>query len=213
MAVSPKERILTRVRNALIQKTERPFTDPEGTGGIYKPLTEELSVAFAQAFQAVQGNFIYCESPDECADALAALADQNAWEHLYCWDDTLQSLFAERDFRKVRIGHKLDKADAGIMRCEALIARTGSILLSSRLASGRTLSIYPPIQIVVASTRQLVADIGDGLTMLRRKYQGALPSMINLATGPSRTADIEKTLVLGAHGPRAVYVFLIEDWD
>ena len=54
-------------------------------------------------------------------------------------------------------------------------------------------------------------DMKEALAMLMQKYDGAIPSMINLATGPSRTADIEKTLVLGAHGPKEVYVFLIDD--
>ena len=100
--------------------------------------------------------------------------------------------------------------DAGIMACDALIARTGSILISSRLASGRTLPVYPPVNIVIATTEQLVYDIQDGFDLLRKKYEGTIPSMINLATGPSRTADIEKTLVLGAHGPREVFVFLLD---
>jgi L-lactate dehydrogenase complex protein LldG len=57
-----------------------------------------------------------------------------------------------------------------------------------------------------------VADIGDALQLLQGKY-GAdkLPSMFSLATGPSRTADIEKTLVLGAHGPRSITLFLLDD--
>ncbi len=50
------------------------------------------------------------------------------------------------------------------------------------------------------------------LGLIRKKYEGNFPSMINMATGPSRTADIEKTLVLGAHGPREVYVLLIDNW-
>jgi L-lactate dehydrogenase complex protein LldG len=45
---------------------------------------------------------------------------------------------------------------------------------------------------------------------LKEKYNGQLPSSINFATGPSRTADIEKTLVVGVHGPGQVYVFLID---
>jgi L-lactate dehydrogenase complex protein LldG len=46
---------------------------------------------------------------------------------------------------------------------------------------------------------------------MRKKYLASLPSMMTLITGPSRTADIEKTLVMGAHGPRELYVFLLED--
>src|SRR2546428_120142 len=58
---------------------------------------------------------------------------------------------------------------------------------------------------------KFIYDIKDGLQMLQQKYEDDVPSMIILATGPSRTADIEKTLVLGAHGPKEVYVFLIDD--
>ena len=120
-------------------------------------------------------------------------------------------MFQQLDFRKVRIGKNLERADAGITLVECLIARTGTILLSSRLDAGRSLSIFPPVHIVVAYTSQLMYDMKEALAMLMQKYDGAIPSMINLATGPSRTADIEKTLVLGAHGPKEVYVFLIDD--
>ncbi|MEJ7681251.1 MAG: LUD domain-containing protein [Segetibacter sp.] len=92
-----------------------------------------------------------------------------------------------------------------------MIARTGSILMSSAQASGRTTSVYAPVHICVAYTSQLVYDIKEGLQILKEKYAGKLPSLITLATGPSRTADIEKTLVVGVHGPKEVYVFLVED--
>jgi L-lactate dehydrogenase complex protein LldG len=55
-----------------------------------------------------------------------------------------------------------------------------------------------------------VYDIKEGLLQLKDKYAGNIPSLITLATGPSRTADIEKTLVVGVHGPAEVYVFLVE---
>jgi L-lactate dehydrogenase complex protein LldG len=56
----------------------------------------------------------------------------------------------------------------------------------------------------------LVYDIKDGLIALKEKYQQQLPSLFTFATGPSRTADIEKTLVVGVHGPREVYLFLVD---
>jgi L-lactate dehydrogenase complex protein LldG len=49
------------------------------------------------------------------------------------------------------------------------------------------------------------------LRLIRKKYEDGFPSLISFITGPSRTADIEKTLVMGAHGPKELYVFLIED--
>ena len=64
---------------------------------------------------------------------------------------------------------------------------------------------------MIAKTSQLQYDIKDGLEFIRTKYGTNIPSMICLETGPSRTADIEKTLVLGAHGPKELLVFLIDD--
>jgi L-lactate dehydrogenase complex protein LldG len=66
------------------------------------------------------------------------------------------------------------------------------------------------VHIVVAYTSQLVHDIKDGLQLVQDKYGDRLPSMISLISGPSRTADIEKTLVLGAHGPKELILFLVE---
>ena len=57
----------------------------------------------------------------------------------------------------------------------------------------------------------MVLDIKDGFKLLKNKYGNRLPSMISNVTGPSRTADIEKTLVLGAHGPKELFVFLLDD--
>jgi L-lactate dehydrogenase complex protein LldG len=71
--------------------------------------------------------------------------------------------------------------------------------------------VYTPVHICIAFTSQLVYDIKDGLVKLQQKYKNNLPSMITLATGPSRTADIEKTLVVGVHGPKEVYLFLVDD--
>jgi len=63
---------------------------------------------------------------------------------------------------------------------------------------------------VLAYTSQLVPDLKDGFALLKQKYGDNMPSMISNVTGPSRTADIEKTLVLGAHGPKELFVFLLD---
>jgi L-lactate dehydrogenase complex protein LldG len=66
------------------------------------------------------------------------------------------------------------------------------------------------VHIVIAYTSQLVEDIKDGLRLVQERYGDRLPSMISMISGPSRTADIEKTLVLGAHGPKELVLFLVE---
>ena len=211
MEPTSKERILKKIRKALIQSTPQPFLNIEQNNSVYARPEEGLDVMFAQQFTAIQGNFIYCENKMEFIKSLNTLCDEKGWNHLYAWERELQTMFQDHDFRRCRIGVGLDKADAGVTLCEMLVARTGSILLSSRQESGRALSIFPPVHITVAYTSQLVYDLKDGLQQVMQKYEGNMPSMINIATGPSRTADIEKTLVLGAHGPKEVFVFLIED--
>jgi L-lactate dehydrogenase complex protein LldG len=76
--------------------------------------------------------------------------------------------------------------------------------------SGRRLSIYPPVHIVFAYASQIVLDLKDAFKIIKNKYGNQLPSMLTTVTGPSRTADIEKTLVMGAHGPKELFVFLLE---
>ncbi|MEJ7588924.1 MAG: LUD domain-containing protein [Ferruginibacter sp.] len=102
--------------------------------------------------------------------------------------------------------------DAAITGCEYLVARTGSIVMSAAGQSGRTASVYAPVHICFAYTSQLVFDIKDALLGLKERYAGNMPSLFTFASGPSRTADIEKTLVTGVHGPKEVYLFLTDNY-
>jgi L-lactate dehydrogenase complex protein LldG len=86
-------------------------------------------------------------------------------------------------------------------------------MVSNENAAGRRLSIFPHHHIVIARTGQLVLDLKDAFKLINNNYGDQLPSMISTITGPSRTADIEKTLVLGAHGPKELFVFLIDDFS
>jgi len=210
LATTAKERILKKIRKALTQQTPQPFPNVEGTNPVFQPQSDDLEIIFAEQFTAIQGSFIYCESEAEFIGNLNALVEEKNWNNLFGWETELQQLFQRHQSDRLRIGRNLDRADVGVTLCEALVARTGSILLSSRQQSGRSLSIFPPIHICVAYTSQLVYDMKEALQNITQKYEGSAPSLITLATGPSRTADIEKTLVLGAHGPKEVYVFLID---
>ena len=96
---------------------------------------------------------------------------------------------------------------------DALIVQTGSVLVTTASAGGRALSVLPPHHVVIATKDQLVADLADGYAILRKKYNNNWPSFISFITGPSRTGDIERILVLGAHGPRRLTVILIDNAD
>ncbi|MBK9731719.1 MAG: lactate utilization protein [Chitinophagaceae bacterium] len=210
MEPTSKERILKNIRKGLIHATDQPFPNLETAAVVFPPAPDTLDIVFAEQFTKIQGNFIYCENEKDFIDHLSALAEEKQWNNIFAWEYYLQDFLQQKAFRRLRVGNSLEKADAGISLCECLVARTGSILVSSRQASGRSIPIFPPVHLVLAYNSQLIYDLKEALQFITEKYNGNTPSMISIATGPSRTADIEKTLVLGAHGPKEVYVFFVD---
>ena len=103
----------------------------------------------------------------------------------------------------------LEACDAGLTECESLVAQTGSACVTALSSGGRTLSVLPPHHLIVAREEQLVADLSAAYERLALKYEGRYPSFIGFVTGPSRTGDIERILVLGAHGPKRLTILLI----
>mgnify|MGYP003339080652 FL=1 len=164
---------------------------------------------FAERFTQLQGKFIYCINQQEFAFQLASLIRKQEWNKVYCLEPgILGSAYSQLEERIN--GTDLPGCDVSITGCECLVARTGSIVMSSAQTSGRTTSVYAPIHVCIAYTSQVVIDLKEAIQLCRDKYGQDLPSLITFATGPSRTADIEKTLVVGVHGPKEVYVFLVE---
>ena len=210
MNVSPsKENILKKIRKALSHSTPLPFPQSEGNQPVFQPLQQEIEVEFAEQFTRLQGKFIYCINQQELAFQLGSLVRKQDWQKIYCLENKLlEPVAAQLEGRITQTD--LAGCDVSVTGCEYLVARTGSIVMSSAQASGRTTSVYAPVHICIAYTSQLVYDLKDALQGAREKYGEQLPSLITFATGPSRTADIEKTLVVGVHGPKEVYLFLVE---
>jgi len=207
-----KEQILKRIRKALLEKRENPYPNLEDTP-LYKAEEEIPEILFAEQLTAVSGNFIYCENGIEFIENILQLADKYKWRKIYCWESELQELLSEYEFPFYQTDKDFELAEVGITLCEALIARNGSVMVSNQNTAGRRLSIFPHHHIVIARTGQMVMDLKDAFKLIKDKYGSQIPTMISTITGPSRTADIEKTLVLGAHGPKELFVFLIEDFS
>jgi L-lactate dehydrogenase complex protein LldG len=206
---SGKENILKKIRQALSESTPIPFPQSEGSHSVFHPSRQDLEIEFAEQFTKLQGKFIFCIDHQELVTQLNALIVHQNWKKLYCREERLRKVLKDHAFDSFS-DTELGDCDAAVTTCEALVARTGSIILSSAGPSGRTVSVYAPVHICIAYADQLVYDIKDGLVALKEKYQQQLPSLMTFATGPSRTADIEKTLVVGVHGPREVYLFLVD---
>lgn len=210
MSVSPaKENILKKIRQALSNPVPVPFPQSEGNSSVFQPPVDDLAVQFAQEFTKLQGKFVFCADEKDMAEQLLQLSAANNWNKIVCREEKLKNVLQKNQF-PVSFYDQLSDCDVSFTSCELLVSRTGTMVLSSVNESGRTTSVYAPIHVCIAYSNQLVYDLKDALLLLREKYNGQLPSFISFATGPSRTADIEKTLVVGVHGPKEVFVFLVE---
>ncbi len=203
-----KQNILSKIKQALNKPVPVPFPQSEGNSSVFKPLEQDADIEFAENFSNLQGRFSYCITENELAVQLLALFTARKWQKIYCTETTIQQTLTQAGLA-LQYTSNLADCDTAITGCEYLVARTGSIVMSSKQQSGRTTSVYAPVHICVAYTSQLVPDIKDALGGIGSKYN-KLPSLITFATGPSRTADIEKTLVVGIHGPKEVFCFLVE---
>ncbi len=194
------------------ESTPLPFATGEGNQSVFHPAADDLSLVFAEAFTRLQGKFVFCLDEAEMMEQLSGLCRQMEWSKVFCREAALKESLVQAGVKGIVIGAgtaELSQCDVAVTTCECLVARTGTLVLSSAGESGRTPSVYAPVHICIADTSQLVYDVRDGLKLLREKYGNNLPSLVSFASGPSRTADIEKTLVVGVHGPKEVYVFLV----
>lgn len=208
-STTSKEKLLKKIRKALLERRDNPYPNMEDLP-LYAPTDEMPEVLFAEQFTTVNGQFVFCEDEVQFIESLLNLAEERSWRKIYCWEKPLQDLLTQYEYPFFETDKDFEQAEVGFTLCEALIARNGSILISNGNMAGRRLSIYPNVHIVLAYTSQLVMDINDAFKLLKNKYEGNIPSLISTITGPSRTADIEKTLVLGAHGPKELFVFLLD---
>jgi L-lactate dehydrogenase complex protein LldG len=205
---SPRNRIIQKIRTALGQPSPMPHPELKDDLGLFQPLEEDLVVHFAVQFKENLGQFVFCETWEEAILSLEQLMLAKGWRQIFCQHPKLQQIFQAFNFTGFSEEDDLqNQVVAGT--CEGLIARTGSILVGSSGGNRRSHSILPHTHIVFATTDQVFETFNQALQHSQKKKQ-ALPSMWSLISGPSRTADIEKTLVQGAHGPKELFLFLVE---
>jgi L-lactate dehydrogenase complex protein LldG len=171
--------------------------------------------AFASACASLRADFHLLASVSELETTIRTLGNAEGWEAIASHHTTLndaacaslglRTLWVDNGYDK----RELERCDAGITGCDALIAQTGSVLITGRSAGGRALSVLPGHHVILARRDQLIPDLPSAFELLRQNYAPDYPSFISLVTGPSRTGDIERILVLGAHGPKKLTILCL----
>lgn len=221
--MSEREKILGRVREALQRPGatghSKSHLKAGGTRSAYVdvlPLVggepEEWMKSFRRESEALRTEFHLL--PDE--EAVRAFLRQMAFEEKWAKLASHHAAVTDAIVPAIQVpvmwvedgdgSDAMEACDASITGCDCLVAQTGSVVVTSRSCGGRALSVLPPHHVVLARRDQMVGGLPDAFELLHSAYGKDYPSMISFITGPSRTGDIERILVLGAHGPKRLTV-------
>jgi L-lactate dehydrogenase complex protein LldG len=209
--IKPREKVLKKVRSALIQKTPNPYPKLDFDSPLYAQDADEIpELVFAEHFSEAGGNFIFCENKMEFAESLLCLSMQRKWKNILCVEAQLSGFLKEIEFPHSE-NPATDAGETIITSCECVVTRTGSILISSANSYGRSLPFFATVHVVFATINQLVPDLKYAFAFIKTKYNNDLPSSMTLITGPSKTADIEGIVITGAQGPKELFLFLVDE--
>ncbi|MDD2706753.1 MAG: LUD domain-containing protein [Verrucomicrobiae bacterium] len=215
--MNARSSILHHIKEALKKETECPFVP--ATGQMIPSIEQdEILPRFEREFSALKGEFGCAKDWPAAQQWVEKTARKYNFKKIAAMpqDDVRQATSTVQPSiltGKGDCAHQLAEVDLGVSGCDYLIAATGSILLTAQSGFGRALSILPPSHMVVARRKQLVPQLNEAYAGLQSRFGADMkkwPSLITLITGPSRTADIEKILVLGAHGPKQLFVLLLD---
>jgi len=207
--------IFTQIRKSLGHHRLKPnviktLEDRLATPPIHEQpqLESDLISQFLKQLKKVSGTYVSIPDTQSIPVAVLAFLNQHHLPQKIVLDAHLRHLPWPNQWQ---LAYRAAKAEdkVSVTQAFAAVAETGSLVLLSSPATPTTLNFLPDNHIVVLYQDHLVAHIEAVWARLREQKQ-PLPRAVNFITGPSRTADIEQTLQLGAHGPRRLHVIFIE---
>ena len=196
---------------------------------------EDLAARLQRELEGVGGSVARVKHVAEAAQYITRLAEEKGAEVVVRWqsdlldaleiDDALHAGGAgvhtaaptsddDAAGRRHDMRDLLARADLGLSGVDAVIAETGTLMLTAQPGQMRGVSLLPPVHVAVARTDQVVATFADALRTVQQAGQDVqqnLTSCISFVTGPSRTGDIELKLTVGVHGPGELHLVLLDE--
>ncbi len=216
-----------------LQKTAPPAHADATFYRNYEPARRQPLRMFAEKLAGLKGEFHHADDAKAAAKILRALLSDPALQarpDSLATNSRVQKIAARHHHPLIDgivaadswLGENVEVIDrqkisspdfadfaVGITAVDFLVARTGSLVLSSATAGGRRLSVLPPLHIAMATMEQLVISLDEAMAGYKQQREFDRSSYATIITGPSRTSDIEKILVLGAHGPKRLAVIMV----
>ncbi len=218
--MNPRDAILSRIRKHLAGE---PAVEAPPVPEVWpreNPSVDQMARRFTEELSAISGEVVRCGSIEEARGKLLELMQEGAWTKIGAMDRPLcrelcRELAGESAAGKIAWAkpewtpRDMAGLEAGLIEAEYLLADTGTALVVCGRPEERLLCYLPPVCIIAATADRLVEHMpAVWRDVARRAADPQLRGEFLLITGPSRTADIEKILILGVHGPQRVVVLL-----
>jgi len=219
--MNSRDAILSRIRTHLageppVEAPPVPEVWPRENPGI-----DQMARRFTDELSAISGEVVRCGSTEEARGKLRELIEEGGWAKVGAMDRPLcrelcRELAGESAAEKIAWAEPgwtprdMAGLEAGLVEAEYLLADTGTALVACGRPEERLLCYLPPVCIVAATAKRLVEHMpAVWPEVARRAADPELRGEFLLITGPSRTADIEKILILGVHGPKQLVVLVV----
>jgi L-lactate dehydrogenase complex protein LldG len=225
--VAELHKIIASVKDALGVRTPDNSHDAIGPAAVpvaHSAQRAELASMFARELEDVGGKFLGILTPAELSNRIVSLARELGAKTVALGGgialdlDAIGEALERADFRIVRtvpvadteraaMRSRVADAELGIAEADYAIASTGTLAVVSNEHRPASLTLLPPASLVIVQIDRVLENLAAVLAALGPA--GVAANRLTLITGPSRTADIEKRIVLGVHGPKSLHVIVV----
>ena len=226
MSETAREEILARIKRALKRNDQPPAARSEGNSAPQinkRDEQSELAKRFELELTRIGGRFHIARTAGAVCDYVENLVSIKQTKTVIGWDAAVISKtrlserlersgvqFISNDERRseTEFINKAVEAGIGITAVDYALADTGTLVLITGAGRARSVSLLPPVHVAILKPEQIIAGLDELIPRLNADRD--LASAVIFITGPSRTADIELTLVVGVHGPQELHVVLLD---
>lgn len=208
-----REKVLKKVRSALIAKTPNPYPNLDMDKVVFKSTSYSPEVQFAENFIQQGGQFVLCNGRVELMETILGVCDANDFSEVVCVDRNLSAFFDEFEFPHQSVFSEEDDTDiqVAIIPCECLVVRNGLIVLSDENIHRKALLRATQNLVIIAHTQQLIPDLTEALTYVRFQNDNNMPSELHVVT-PDFLNQVENTLMTNT-ALKSMTVILIRPYD
>lgn len=204
-----REKVLKRIRQAHVAQIPNPCPDFREGSDVFHDQDEDPAVLFARQFVENKGQLIFCEGDLDFAEKLVTLCENQKITTLLCIEEHLKKFLLKIDFEHQRQWAERSDINEVLVSCDALIARTGSIVFT--YPNPGTIALVANAQklLVVADVNLIHHNFTDAVEDIKEKNGDNFPEMLHCINGPARNFEIECREIIGGLSALEVYLFLL----